>query len=126
MQLPGRCPCGLGGPYDQCCGPLHRGASKAASAELLMRSRFSAFAVGDDRYLLATWHATTRPPRISFDSTQTWTRLEILSRTGGGFLDAAGTVEFRAHYERAGLPGNQHENSHFVREGGRWYYVAGR
>jgi SEC-C motif-containing protein len=120
---PERCPCGLGESYSQCCGRLHRGESKAATAELLMRSRFSAFALGDTAYLLATWHPSTRPPRIRLDGGQAWTRLQIVGRTGGGFLDASGTVEFRAHYLRAGLPGEQHENSRFVRADGRWFYV---
>ncbi|WP_275423743.1 YchJ family protein, partial [Virgisporangium ochraceum] len=54
-----RCPCG-GGPYAACCGPAHGGAP-AATAEALMRSRYSAFALGDADYLLRTWHPTTRP-----------------------------------------------------------------
>jgi uncharacterized protein YchJ len=59
--MPRRCPCGTGLPYAECCRPLHDGTGTAASAEQLMRSRYSAFAVGDPAYLLATWHPTTRP-----------------------------------------------------------------
>ena len=67
-----RCPCGTGLPYDECCGPLHAGATPAATAEQLMRSRYSAFAVGDAAYLLATWHPSTRPPALELDPGVRW------------------------------------------------------
>src|SRR4051794_40324135 len=94
----GACPCGSPAAYDGCCGRLHRGDAKAPTAERLMRSRFSAFHVRDEAYLLRTWHPSTRPPDIGFDEALEWVRLEILATTGGGFLDAHGTVRFRAHY----------------------------
>lgn len=59
---PATCPCGLPAAYDDCCGRLHRGQAPATTAEQLMRSRYSAFAVGDEAYLLRSWHPTTRPP----------------------------------------------------------------
>lgn len=117
------CPCGLPQPYDDCCGRFHRGDATAPTAELLMRSRFSAFAVGDEDYLSRTWDAGTRPRRIGLDPTQRWTRLEILGRSGGGLLEAVATVEFRAHWVRRGRPGALHENSAFRRAEGRWVYV---
>ena len=89
-----------------------------------MRSRYSAFAVRDAGYLLRTWHSRTRPRRLTFDSDQRWTRLEILAVTGGGMLHPSGTVEFRAHYHRRGVPGSQREISSFVREDGRWVYLG--
>jgi SEC-C motif-containing protein len=57
------CPCGSPHPYDACCQPLHQGAA-AASAEALMRSRYSAYVLGLEDYLLATWHADTRPAAL--------------------------------------------------------------
>jgi SEC-C motif-containing protein len=91
-----------------------------------MRSRFSAFAVGDARYLLATWHPSTRPATLELDASTRWTRLDILSTSRGGMLDTEGTVEFRAHYRpAAGGAESQHETSRFVRESGRWYYLDG-
>jgi SEC-C motif-containing protein len=118
------CPCGLGGPYGDCCGSLHDGRATASTAELLMRSRFSAFAVGDDAYLLRTWHPTTRPPRIRFDPDQRWTLLEILGKTGGGLLHSEGTVEFRAHYTKQGRADVLHEHSRLVREDGQCVYLG--
>ncbi len=90
-----------------------------------MRSRYSAFAVGDAAYLLTTWHPTTRPRSLDLDPAVRWTGLEVLATTGGTLLAAEGTVEFRAHYVGGGVAGAQHENSRFVREGGRWLYLDG-
>ncbi|OUS93729.1 YchJ family protein [Rhodococcus sp. NCIMB 12038] len=118
-----RCPCLLGEPYDECCGRYHRGEAKAPTAERLMRSRFSAFAVLDADYLIATWHPSTRPADLDLDPEQRWTRLDILGTTGGGLLDTTGTVEFRAHYVLDGHRESLHENSRFVREDGDWLYL---
>ena len=97
-----RCPCGSGLPYADCCGRLHDGTATAATAEQLMRSRYSAFAVGDAAYLLATWHPSTRPGSLDLDDDVRWTGLDVLGTTGGSLLGAEGTVEFRAHHLVAG------------------------
>ena len=89
-----------------------------------MRSRFSAFSVGDEAYLLRTWHPSTRPPRIDFDRALRWERLEILQVAGGGFLDTEGTVRFRAHYVERNRPGQMEELSRFVVRDGDWLYVG--
>jgi SEC-C motif domain protein len=120
-----RCPCGTGLPYDECCGPLHDGTTTAATAEQLMRSRYSAFAVGDPGYLLATWHPTTRPRTLDLDPEIRWTGLDVLATTDGAMLSPEGTVEFRAHYVRGRGSGAQHENSRFLRENGQWRYLDG-
>ena len=122
---PRRCPCGSGLSYAECCGRLHDGTAVAATAEQLMRSRYSAFAVGDAGYLLATWHPATRPRRLDLDPGVRWTGLEVLAATGGGLLMTTGTVEFRAHWAAGGERGAQHENSRFTREDGAWRYVDG-
>jgi SEC-C motif-containing protein len=120
-----RCPCGTGLSYADCCGRLHEGTTTAGSAEQLMRSRYSAFVVGDAGYLLATWHPATRPAALDLDADVRWTGLDVLTTTGGSLLAAEGTVEFRASYVRDGRAGAQHENSRFLREDGRWYYLDG-
>jgi SEC-C motif domain protein len=122
---PRPCPCGSGLPYAECCGRLHDGTAAAATAEQLMRSRYSAFAVGDPAYLLATWHPSTRPRSLDLDPEVRWVGLDVLATTGGALLAAEGTVEFRAHSVVHGVAGSQHEDSRFVREGGRWYYLDG-
>lgn len=117
------CPCGSGDAYVNCCDRLHRGETNAATAEQLMRSRFSAFAVGGTAYLLRSWHSSTRPHRLVLDPGQRWTRLDILTTDRGGLFDATGTVEFRAHYQESGRAGTLHERSRFVREAGHWVYL---
>ena len=72
------CPCGSGLPYAGCCGPLHQGERVAETAEALMRSRYSAFAVGDVAYLVRTWHPAGRPHDLRLDPAMTWIGLEIV------------------------------------------------
>lgn len=124
-HLPTRCPCLSGLPYDECCGPLHRHDAAAPTAERLMRSRYSAFAVGDADYLLATWHPSTRPASLELDQNLRWYRLDVVAERGGGNQDSEGVVEFEAHYRSPDGPGSQHETSRFVRERQRWYYLTG-
>ncbi|MTE14498.1 YchJ family protein [Nocardia aurantiaca] len=123
--IPNDCPCGLPASYADCCGRLHRGEGQAATAEQLMRSRFSAFAVRDEAYLLRSWDPETRPADVVFDPELRWDRLEILGATGGGLFHVEGTVEFRAHYRAHGAAGALHENSRFRRDHGAWVYVDG-
>ena len=118
-----RCPCLSGQTYDECCGRLHRGDVPASTAQALMRARFSAFAVGDADYLRRTWHPTTLPPDLALDDDVRWYRLDVLATSGGGSVDAAGTVEFRAFYRAPGGAGSQHEISRFVRSAGEWLYL---
>ncbi|MFI5430021.1 YchJ family protein [Aeromicrobium sp. UC242_57] len=112
-------------PYDSCCGRLHSGAASAQTAEQLMRSRFSAFAVGDPEYLVKTWHPRTRPESLELEVDQRWYRLDIISTQAGGPFDSAGVVEFEAFYRSPAGAGSQHEVSRFVREAGTWLYYDG-
>jgi SEC-C motif-containing protein len=120
-----RCPCLSGLTYDACCGRLHAGTATAQTAEQLMRSRFSAFAVGDPEYLLATWHADTRPATLELDPDRRWYRLDVLATREGGPFDRTGVVEFEAFHRGPGGAGTQREVSRFVREDGRWFYLDG-
>jgi SEC-C motif domain protein len=118
-----RCPCLSGETYSQCCGPFHRGAANAPTAERLMRSRYSAYVVGDAAYLLQSWHPRTRPAELDLDPDLRWYRLDVLATNRGGLLDDVGTVEFRAYHRSASGRGDQHEVSRFVREGRAWRYL---
>jgi SEC-C motif-containing protein len=123
------CPCGLPARYDDCCGRIHRGDASAVTAEALMRSRYSAFAVGDLAYLARSWHPDTRPRKIHDDPARSWTGLTVLATSGGGMLDQEGTVEFEAHHtggndDGPGTDHVVHERSTFARFDGRWVYVG--
>ncbi|WP_242900686.1 YchJ family protein [Actinomadura terrae] len=120
------CYCGRDVRYRECCGRLHRGETRAETAEELMRSRFSAFARQDEAYLLGSWHPATRPERVEFADGTRWVRLEIVRTEDGGPGDERGTVEFRAHYAVGYETGELHEVSRFVRHDGDWVYVRGK
>ena len=118
------CPCGLSRPYEACCGALHAGAA-AADAESLMRSRYAAYVLGCEDYLLATWTPATRPERLDLDAEPAakWLGLEVRRHESTG-ADTA-IVEFVARYKIGGRACRLRETSRFVRENGRWYYVDG-
>jgi SEC-C motif-containing protein len=89
-----------------------------------MRSRYSAFVLCNEAYLLATWHPDTRPASVSFDSRQKWLGLSVVDTRDTG-VNAA-EVEFIARYRVGGGSAVRHsERSRFVREDGRWFYVDG-
>jgi SEC-C motif-containing protein len=118
------CPCGGELPYGGCCGPLLEGGP-AATAEALMRSRYTAYVVGDVDHLVRTWHPRTRPAGLDLDPGLRWTGLEVLDTADGGPDDETGDVEFRARWRDHGAGGVLHERSTFARRGGRWTYVDG-
>ena len=120
-----RCPCrkkSEATTYAECCEPFHRGSAVPPTAQALMRSRYSAFALLNAAYLLATWHPRTRPTRLDFTPGQQWVMLKLVSATTEG---DHGTVEFVARSKVGGKLHELHEVSRFVRDGGRWYYVDG-
>lgn len=83
-----------------------------------MRSRYSAYALGEFEYVLATWHPRTRPDSISGGGL-TWSGLEVTAY-------AEDWVEFSAHYRDAdGSLGTMTERSRFQQRAGRWFYVSG-
>lgn len=118
------CPCGLPADYNDCCGRFHRGDAAAPTAERLMRSRYSAFAVGDANYLLRTWHPTTRPAHLDLDNRTQWIGLDVLATTEGSAFHSTGTVAFRAHYREGRKTATLNENSRFVAENGHWLYLG--
>lgn len=88
-----------------------------------MRSRYSAFVRENAAYLLATWHASTRPAQLDFEPGAKWLGLEV--RAGAQTGEHSAEVEFVARYRVGGRGVRLHERSRFVREQGRWYYVDG-
>lgn len=131
MVLDRPCPCG-GPRYGSCCAPLHRGDRRAATAEQLMRSRYSAYALSEVEYLLRT-HPSPEPlvrrrrELIASLALVRWRRLCILATTAGAPADRTGTVSFEAHYTVGGREGVLRERSLFGREGerpdGQWLYL---
>lgn len=120
------CPCGSGATYADCCRPYHRGEALPATAEQLMRSRYTAYVCRDQDYLLRTWHASTRPAQLELVRAPVkWLGLTIVRTEAGGAPDREGRVEFIARCKPAGRAQRLHETSRFVKEDGRWFYVDG-
>ncbi|MCT1430888.1 YchJ family metal-binding protein [Brachybacterium muris] len=123
-----RCPCGSADTFGSCCGPILRGQRRAATAEALMRSRYTAFSTRDLEHALASWHPDSRPQRrdlaASLAETR-WLRLDVRETTGGGPFDDEGTVEFVAIARTDQGRRELHELSHFSRVDGTWVYVRG-
>lgn len=121
------CPCGTGHALADCCGRWHAGAQHlhAPDALALMRSRYSAYALGLSNYLLATWHASTRPATLdTMPPGLKWLGLEVRRFQATGPHEA--TVEFVARSKLGGKAHRLHETSHFVLEAGHWWYVDGQ
>lgn len=121
----GRCPCGSGDTLEACCARYLGGGAAAPTAQALMRSRYTAFAVGDVDYLLATWHSDTRPEALHLDPDRRWLHLSVEATRLGGLFDEVGTVDFTAVYRDQSGRGELREHSRFVREHGRWSYLDG-
>ena len=123
-----KCPCGSGLSGVQCCLKFIDAGEEPASAEQLMRSRYTAYCLQNDAYILKTWHVSTRPGRCGLDKALVWKGLNVLgsSKKKGKFA----MVEFIASYEESILSGKvetgqMHELSRFICDSGRWFYLDG-
>ncbi|GAA4052605.1 YchJ family protein [Flavobacterium chungnamense] len=118
------CYCGSSDTFEYCCKIYIKGIQKPASAEVLMRSRYSAFATGEADYLVATTHSSTRKFHkksdiLAWSKSNQWIKLEVLASTET-------TVTFKAYYLDYELKAQIHyEHSTFTFENGNWFYVDG-
>ncbi|MCF7989736.1 MAG: YchJ family protein [Thiohalocapsa sp.] len=119
------CPCGGSRAFDDCCGPIIAGEREAETAEALMRSRYTAYALRELDYLRDSWHPASRPAALDGAADAKWIGLDILACRDGGRKDAEGIVEFVARFKIGGRARRLHEISRFARVDGRWYYVDG-
>jgi SEC-C motif domain protein len=123
------CPCDSGRDLDACCGPIIGGAP-APTAEILMRARYSAFALGNIGYLADTLSTEARAEFDRADVEKTskdakWLGLEVRAVTGGGMDDNSGTVEFVARFRHNDHQHIHHEAAEFALEDGRWVCTGG-
>ncbi|MBR3085047.1 MAG: YchJ family protein [Kiritimatiellae bacterium] len=124
------CPCGSKLQFEDCCGPYLMGDKDPPTAEALMRSRYTAYAMGSIDYL---YKSSCAKIQREFDAdgckkwseSAEWTGMEVLRTEGGGESDDKGVVEFIAHYSINGKPVNHHETSEFGRIGGKWKFIDG-
>jgi SEC-C motif-containing protein len=126
LDLISPCLCGSKKPYQTCCHTFHVGAKTPETAEQLMRSRFTAYALHLEDYLLNTWAKSTRPGRFSFEEDLQWIKLKIIKTKQGKAGDEEGTVLFKAFYQSGEQKGHMTEKSRFERdENQQWVYVDG-
>ncbi len=118
------CYCGNHVSFEECCQPYIKGVKQPKTAEVLMRSRYSAYAIGAADYLVATTHSSTRnlykkEEILQWSQTNHWVKLDVLNATEN-------TVTFKAHYiDNHRKEQIHHEKSTFVFENGSWFYVDG-
>lgn len=134
MTTPFLCPCGTQKAYDNCCGSYHENIGSAPTAEALMRSRYSAFALNKMHYIRATQQLENESDPVDDDELEAinnsnaqtnWTHLEILATEKGQADDETGTVTFRAHFQEGQHKGELSEKSYFKKDKEHWLYVSG-
>lgn len=118
------CYCGTGNDFALCCEPYIKSTLQAPTAQALMRSRYSAYAIHDAEYLFITTSPKERKHHskaaiLEWAKSNQWLKLEVLNTTDT-------TVEFKAYYLDSNLRAHvHHEKSTFKKEGGSWFYVDG-
>jgi SEC-C motif-containing protein len=125
------CICGAGESTETHCLPIIKGERPADTAEALMRSRYTAYALGEIDYIFESLHPSQRGD-VDRDATEQWSKkadwksLEVVSTEAGGPSDEAGVVEFVARFEIGGVPQEHRERAEFQKVGKTWFYVDGK
>jgi SEC-C motif domain protein len=121
------CPCGSKQKYTQCCGLYFSNKAMPETAVALMRSRYTAYCLGNIDYLVDTLHPSRRKfdDRIMLANTiknTKWLSLKIIDVSQGQKNDLIGYVEFIATYQ-TNKRGQLHERSQFIKDSDRWFYT---
>ncbi|MCK5780141.1 MAG: hypothetical protein KAH04_03935, partial [Psychrilyobacter sp.] len=122
-----KCPCGKELSYEECCKPFITGKKLPTTAEDTMRSRYTAYVVGEVDYIYDTHNPKTREgltlEEIKHWSESTnWNKLEIVETKDGNKDDLEGIVEFKGHYLENGETLFHNERSLFKKIDGKWLY----
>lgn len=125
------CPCGLGASLETCCGPFIDGKKLPRTAEELMRSRYTAFALHKIDYIMDTHHPDT-VAQVDRKNTEQWSQqaewlgFELLGIENGQAQDSEGMVEFVARYKIKSTTLEHRERAQFKKKGKRWLFVDGQ
>lgn len=123
-----QCPCNPSKKYSDCCEKAHQNIQTVLTAEVLMRSRYSAFVLADINYLKKSHHSNTKPSDkenkeiLRWTKSVEWIKLEVLNTTKGTKKDLTGTVEFKAFFIENAKIDVIYENSSFCKENNHWVY----
>ncbi|WP_452599094.1 YchJ family protein [Pontimicrobium sp. MEBiC01747] len=123
------CYCGSQKAYTNCCEIAHKNNGRTATAEQLMRSRYSAFVLANGDYLMKTHHVSTRPVKekkaiVKWAKSVQWIKLEVLETSKGKPQDTEGTVTFNAFFYENGKVDVIHEKSAFIKDNEQWKYLG--
>ncbi len=113
------CPCASGRSYGVCCGPVHADKALASTPQQLMRARYSAFALQNEAFVMATWHPDYRPSHLDLNDGTRYVKLTV-------HHFGPNTVEFTVSMKL--IDGRSHrfrERSYFIQLEGQWVYVNG-
>lgn len=121
------CPCGKELSYEKCCKPYILGEKNPISAEDTMRSRYTAYVVGEIDYIYNTHNPKTlgnlSKEEIKHWSESTeWNKLEIIETLDGGEDNSQGIVEFKGYFLEDGKTLFHHERSLFKKINNEWLY----
>jgi len=119
------CPCTSGKLFKECCSPVLSDHSLAATPEMLMRSRYTAFAIEDSAFLLRSWDISTRPRSINFEKNIVWLQLIIEAAPQPEPNDDSGFVVFKASFIQNDTVFEMKEKSFFIRKKCLWFYLNG-
>lgn len=125
MQESALCPCCSELTYGECCAPYIKEEKEAPGPEELMRSRYTAFCIGDIDYVKNTWHPETLPDDLDADEPNDWIGLEIIEVAIDEEEGVEGEVEFIAKLIYDGKLETLHEVSQFEKIDGHWLYHSG-
>ncbi|OOF57449.1 YchJ family protein [Rodentibacter myodis] len=120
------CPCQSAKNYEDCCGVFHLHQALPDTAEQLMRSRYSAYALKKMPYIVETTVPNQQalldvPLLQEWAETTHWLGLQILNTETLSKTQSA--VEFNALFQgEEGVQSHQ-ERSIFVKINGRWYFI---
>lgn len=118
-----KCYCKSDLEFTVCCEPILRVDKIPTSALALMRSRYSAYCIGDVNYLKATTHNHSwSDEELKFIQDWTddseWQHLEIVT-------SSENIVEFKAYYIFENKQHLHHEKSTFTKDKDMWKYADG-
>jgi SEC-C motif domain protein len=119
------CPCGSGRPFEQCCEPVHLGQRQPATAEELMRARFTAHVAHNFKFLHDSYRPTAGKPYVAEEGEPAvvWTRLEVHAHETLPDNPDKAYVDFSAYGMEDKVEKVLHEKAEFMRVNGQWLYT---
>ena len=129
IKITDPCPCCSENSFANCCHPILLLNTPATTPLALMRSRYTAYVLGHNDYIVKTMKLKALKAHNSTYTTNhaiIWQSLTILDYTTIKPKDKNGIVEFKASYVLDNKPHTLHERSQFNKINGHWFYVSGK